>query len=189
MARSQSSEQSSTTAAASKAASCDPDPSAAEASALFDAHLQAELAADLDATMATMVAEPHLLNLGSGMGGEGHDEVRRFYAEQLIGQFFPPDAEFVPISRTIDGERLVDEVVINFTHTQAIEHFLPGVAPTGRRATVAVAVIVGLQHGKVSYEHIYWDQAGLLVQLGLLDGRDLPIDHTTAERLLKMVGR
>ena len=81
------------------------------------------------------------------MGGEGHDEVRRFDAEQLIGKVFPPDAELVPISRTIDGERLVDEVVINFTHTQAIEHFLPGVAPTGRRATVAVAVIVGLQHG------------------------------------------
>ena len=88
------------------------------ASTLFDAHMQAELAADLDATMETMVENPHLINLGSGSGGVGQEGVRRFYAEQLIGQFFPPDAEFVPISRTIDGERLVDEVIIKFTHTQ-----------------------------------------------------------------------
>jgi len=188
MVSSKSSEQSPTTAAASTPAPSASTGSAAEHSALFDAHLQAELAADLDTTMATMAPEPHLLNLGSGMGGYGYAEVRRFYAEQLIGQFFPPDAEFVPVSRTIDGERLVDEVVIHFTHTQAIEHFLPGVAPTGRSATVAVVVIVGLQHGKVSYEHIYWDQAGLLVQLGLLDDRDLPIDPTSPARLLQMVG-
>ena len=161
---------------------------AGAASALFDAHMQAELDGDLDSTMATMVPEPHLLNLGSGTGGQGHGEVRRFYAEKLIGQFFPPDAEFLPISRTIDGERLVDEVVIHFTHTKAIDHFLPGVPPTGREAKVAVVVIVGLQDGRVSYEHIYWDQAGLLVQLGLLDGSNLPIDPTTPERLLTMVG-
>ena len=67
------------------------------ASELFDAHMQAELAADLDATMETMVANPHLINLGSGSGGVGQEGVRKFYAEQLIGQFFPPDAEFVPI--------------------------------------------------------------------------------------------
>ncbi len=158
------------------------------ASALFDAHMQAELAADLDATMATMVPEPHLLNLGSGTGGFGHKQVRRFYAERLIGQFFPPDAVFTPVSRTIDGERLVDEVVIDFTHTHTIDHLLPGVSPTGRRAKMAVVVIVGLQDGKVSYEHIYWDQAGLLVQLGLLDGDTLPIAPTSPERLLKMVG-
>ena len=158
------------------------------ASALFDAHMQAELIGDLDATMATMVPEPHLLNLGSGTGGLGHAEVRRFYAEELIGQFFPPDAKFIPISRTVDEERLVDEVVIHFTHTKAINHFLPGVAPTGREAKVAVVVIVGLQNGKVSYEHIYWDQAGLLVQLGLLDDSNLPIAPTTPEQLLGMVG-
>ena len=150
--------------------------------------MQAELIGDLDATMATMVPEPHLLNLGSGTGGLGHAEVRRFYAEELISQFFPPDAKFIPISRTVDEERLVDEVVIHFTHTKAIDHFLPGIPPTGREAKVAVVVIVGLQDGRVSYEHIYWDQAGLLVQLGLLDGSNLPIDPTTPERLLTMVG-
>ncbi|MDA9761846.1 ester cyclase [Desulfobacterales bacterium] len=158
------------------------------ASQLFDAHMQAELAADLEATMETMVANPHLINLGSGSGGVGKESVRKFYAEQLIGQFFPPDAEFVPISRTIDGERLVDEVVIKFTHTQKIEHLLPNVEPTGRKVTMAVVVIVGLQGDKVSYEHIYWDQAGLLVQLGLLNPKGLPIDPTAPKRLLAAMG-
>ena len=126
------------------------------ASALFDAHMQAELVGDLDATMATMGPEPHLLNLGSGTGGLGHAEVRRFYAEELIGQFFPPDAKFIPISRTVDEERLVDEVVIHFTHTKTINHFLPGVAPTGREAKVAMVmvVIVGLQNGEELRTHL-----------------------------------
>jgi len=146
--------------------------------------MQAELEADLESTMATMNETPHLLNLGSGCGGQGLDAVRRFYSEKLIGQFFPPDAEFLPISRTIVGERLVDEVVIRFTHTHAISHLLPGVAPTGRQVSLAVVVIVGLSNDKVSYEHIYWDQAGLLAQLGLLDPTGLPIAPNTAETLL-----
>lgn len=159
-----------------------------QVSALFDAHMQAELAADLDATMETMVDSPHLLNLGSGTGGVGLEGVRRFYSEQLIGQFFPKDVEFIPISRTLDGERLVDEVVIKFTHTQRIQHLLPDVEPTGREVTMAVVVIVGFREGKVSYEHIYWDQAGLLVQLGLLNPHALPIDPTAPKRLLESTG-
>ena len=151
--------------------------------------MQAELNADLEATMATMVADPHLLNLASGTGGVGHDGVRQFYASQLIGQFFPADVEFIPISRTVDGERLVDELVIRFTHTEPIGHLLPGVAPTGRRVEMALVVIVGVRDGKVAYEHIYWDQAGLLVQLGLLDPTGLPIGIDTAARLLAATGR
>ena len=158
------------------------------ASELFDAHMQAELSADLNATMETMVANPHLINLGSGLCGFDQEGVRKFYAEQLIGQFFPPDAEFVPISRTIDGERLVDEVVIKFTHTRKIGWLLPSVEPTGRKVTIAVVVIVGLQDEKVSYEHIYWDQAGLLVQLGLLNPQGLPIDPTAPKLLLEATG-
>ena len=151
--------------------------------------MQAELNGDLDATMATMVADPHLINLASGTGGQGAEGVREFYATQLIGQFFPPDVEFIPISRTVDGERLVDELVIRFTHTTAIGHLLPGVAPTGRRVEMALVVIVGVREGKVAYEHIYWDQAGLLVQLGLLDPSGLPIGLDTASRLLAATGK
>ena len=157
--------------------------------ALFESHMQAELKADLAATLATMVAEPHLLNLGSGTGGTGHEGVKEFYATRLIGQFFPPDVEFIPISRTVDGERLVDELVIRFTHTETIGHLLPGVAPTGRRVEMALVVIVGVSEGKVAYEHIYWDQAGLLAQLGLLDPAGLPIASDTAAQLLAFTGK
>ncbi len=151
--------------------------------------MQAELNADLASTLATMVAEPHLLNLGSGTGGKGRAGVEEFYATRLIGQFFPPDVEFIPISRTEDGERLVDEMVIRFTHTETIGHLLPGVAPTGRRVEMALVVIVGVSDGKVAYEHIYWDQAGLLAQLGLLDPAGLPIASDTATQLLAFTGK
>ena len=161
----------------------------ADPAAVFDTHLQAELHADLAGTLATMVAEPHLLNLGSGTGGQGAAGVREFYATKLIGQFFPPDVEFIPISSTTDGERLVDEMVIRFTHTEAMNHLLPGVAATGRRVEMALVVIVGIEDGKVAYEHIYWDQAGLLAQLGLLDPAGLPVDPTVAGRLLAFTGK
>lgn len=166
---------------------------AADAASLFAAHMQAEIDADLEATMATMVGDPHLINLGSGTGGQGADGVREFYATRLIGQFFPPDVEFIPISRTVasaaDGDRLVDELVIRFTHTQPIGHLLPGVAATGRRVEMALVVIVGVRDGRVAYEHIYWDQAGLLAQLGLLDPSGLPIATDAAARLLAFTGR
>jgi carboxymethylenebutenolidase len=162
---------------------------ASPAAALFEAHMQAEINADLETTLATMVDEPHLLNLGSGTGGQGAEGVRTFYATRLIGQFFPPDVEFIPISRTVDEDRLVDELVIRFTHTEAIGHLLPGVAPTGRRVEMALVVIVGVRDGKVAYEHIYWDQAGLLAQLGLIDPAGLPIAPHTAAQLLAFTGQ
>ena len=151
--------------------------------------MQAELNSDLAGTMATMVDDPHLLNLASGTGGQGADGVATFYATQLIGQFFPPDVEFISISRTVDGERLVDELVIRFTHTETIGHLLPGVAATGRAVEMALVVIVGVRDGKVAYEHIYLDQAGLLAQLGLLDPAGLPIVTDTARRLLAYTGK
>ena len=35
---------------------------------------------------------------------------------------------------------------------------------------MAVAVVVGFKDGKISHEHIHWDQVGVLVQIGLVDG-------------------
>jgi carboxymethylenebutenolidase len=142
---------------------------------LFAQHMGAELAGDLETTMATMTDNPHLINVPSMVGGSGREGVRAFYADHLIGKFFPPDVEFTDVSRTIGDGRLVDELVISFTHSQEIEWMLPGVAPTGRPVTVAFVVIVGVADGKIAYEHIYWDQATVLVQLGLLDPAGLPV--------------
>jgi carboxymethylenebutenolidase len=142
---------------------------------LFGQHMDDEMAGDLELTLATMTDEPHLVNVPTMIGGVGREGVRSFYANRLIGKFFPPDVEFTEVSRTIGDDRLVDELVISFTHTQEIEWMLPGVAPTGRPISVAFVVVVGIAGGKIAYEHIYWDQATVLVQLGLIEQGRLPV--------------
>jgi carboxymethylenebutenolidase len=137
--------------------------------------MEAEVAGNLDLTLATMSPDPHIVNVPTMIGGQGPTGVRQFYKNRLIGQFFPPDVKFELISRTYSSERLVDEYIISFTHTATIDWMLPGVAPTGKFAEVVFVVIVGLEGDKVSYEHIHWDQANLLVQIGLLDPKGLPL--------------
>jgi len=156
-----------------------------EMDAAFGEHMDAELGGDLDRTMATMTANPHLVNVPTMVGGQGPDGVRTFYANRLIGQFFPPDVKFETVSRTYGRERLVDELIISFTHTTEMDHLLPGVKPTGKYAEVAFVVIVGFEDGKVSYEHIHWDQANLLVQLGLIDPEGLPLTGAGAAAKLR----
>ncbi len=152
---------------------------------IFNRHMEAELAGDLDGTMATMTRTPHLVNIPTMVGGQGHDGVRQFYSRRLIGQFFPPDVKFETVSRTETADRLVDEMIISFTHTIEMDHILPGVKPTGKFAEVAFVVIVGIEDGKVSYEHIHWDQANLLVQLGLIDPKGLPLTGAGAVAKLR----
>jgi carboxymethylenebutenolidase len=88
------------------------------------------------------------------------------------------------VSRTCDAERVVDEMLMTFTHDRVIDAFLPGVAPTGRLVKLPVVAVVGFVDGKVDYEHVYWDQASLLVQVGLLGRDGLPVTGAEqAERL------
>ena len=153
---------------------------------LFNRHVKAELDGDLETTMATMTDDPHLHNVPVPMGGVGRAGVREFYRDHLVGRFFPPDVKMRPVSRTVGSDQIVDELVISFTHTTVIDWMLPGVAPTGKKVEAAFAVIVGFKHGKISHEHIYWDQASVLVQLGLLDPARLPVSGAeSARKLLK----
>lgn len=156
--------------------------------AVFNAHMDAEVAGDLDKTLATMAPNPHLVNVPTMVGGQGPEGVRTFYAKRLIGQFFPPDVKFESVSRTYSEERLVDELIISFTHTTAIDWMLPGVKPTGKRVETVFVVIVGIDAGKVSYEHILWDQANVLVQIGLLDPQGLPVTGAGAAAKLRNPG-
>ena len=142
---------------------------------LFQRHVQAELDGDIETTMATMTDSPHLTNVPLITGGVGRKGVRDFYANHLVGKFFPPDVEMINVSRTIGEDQIVDELVIRFTHTMVIEWMLPGVAPTGKKVEAAFAVIVKFKNGKIAHEHIYWDQASVLVQLGLLNPKGLPV--------------
>lgn len=143
--------------------------------ALFQKHVDAELAGDLEVTMATMTDDPHLINVAVNVGGFGREGVRAFYRDRLVGKFFPPDVTMTNVSRTVGSDQLVEEVAISFTHTKPIEWLLPGVPPTGRKVEMVVVVVVGFKDGKISHEHIYWDQAGVLVQVGLLDPAGLPV--------------
>ena len=143
--------------------------------ALFEKHVAAELNGDLALTMATMTDDPHLINLPTAHGGVGREAVHAFYRDFLVGKFFPADVEMTSVSRTVNADRIVDEMIISFTHTQEIPWMLPGVAPTGKPVVAAFVVIVGVKGGKVDYEHIYWDQASVLVQIGLLNPAGLPV--------------
>ena len=149
---------------------------------LFQKHVGAELAGDLDTTMATMTDDPHLHNVPTMIGGVGRDGVRAFYRDHLVGKFFPPDVKMTNVSSTVGHDQIVDELVITFTHTTPIDWFLPGVPPTGKRVEIAVVVIAGVKDGKISHEHIYWDQASVLVQIGLLDPKGLPVSGAESAR-------
>lgn len=152
---------------------------------IFNAHMEAELSGDLDQTLATMSPNPHLVIVPTMVGGQGAQSVRIFYAKRLIGQFFPPDVMFETVSRTYSEDRLIDELIISFTHTSKIDWMLPGVEPTGKRVEVVFVVIVGIEGDKVSYEHILWDQASVLVQIGLLDPTGLPVTGAGAAAKLR----
>jgi carboxymethylenebutenolidase len=86
------------------------------------------------------------------------------------------------LSRTVGTDQIVEELAISFTHTTPIDWLLPGVAPTGKPVELVVVVIVGFKDGKISHEHIYWDQASVLVQIGLLDPKGLPVSGAEVAR-------
>lgn len=150
--------------------------------ALFERHVGAELEGELETTMNTMSADPYLNHVPTMQGGTGKEGVRVFYRDHLVGKFFPPDVEMIGVSRTVGETRIVDEIYISFTHTAAIDWLLPGIAPTGKKVEMVVAVIVGFDGDKIAYEHIYWDQASILAQVGLLDPKGLPITGAESAR-------
>jgi carboxymethylenebutenolidase len=150
-------------------------PAPHDLAALWEAHCRHEFETrDVDATMATMVAAPYVNHVPTMTGGVGHDELKRFYKYHFIGGT-PPDTTLVPVSRTVGTNQLVDEMLFSFTHTSEVDWMLPGIKPTGRRVEIPLVAIVRFEDGKVAHEHIYWDQASVLVQVGLLDPEGLPV--------------
>ena len=149
---------------------------------LFQKHVGAELNGDLATTMDTMTDSPHLNHVPTMAGGVGRDGVHAFYRDHLVGKFFPPDVKMDNLSRTVGTDQIVEELAISFTHTTAIDWLLPGVAPTGKPVELVVVVIVGFKDGKISHEHIYWDQASVLVQICLLDPKGLPVSGAEVAR-------
>ena len=143
--------------------------------ALWEAHCRYEFEThDVDATMATMIDAPYVNNVPTMTGGVGHDQVKRFYKYHFIDAN-AADTQITPISRTVGVDQIVDELLFSFTHSGELDWMLPGVAPTGRKVEIPLVAIVRFQDGKIAHEHIYWDQASVLVQIGKLDPKGLPV--------------
>ena len=124
--------------------------------------------------MATMVAQPYVNHVPVMTGGVGYAELHRFYKNHFIPKT-PKDTRLVPVSRTVGADRVIDEMLFCFTHDEEIDWMLPGVAPTGKYVEIPLVAIVNFRGDKLYHEHIYWDQASVLVQIGLLDPAGLPV--------------
>jgi carboxymethylenebutenolidase len=161
------------------------DGSGSQLSAVWEDHLKYEFVTrDTESTLKTMVDDAYVNHVPVLTGGIGQNELRKFYSQYFIPQM-PPDTAITPISRTVGVDRLVDEMIFEFTHTIEMDWMLPGIAPTGKHVKVPLVVIVHFREGKLKHEHIYWDQASVLVQLGLLDATNLPVAGVeSAEKVL-----
>ena len=152
---------------------------------LWESHCEYEFAVrDAGKTMQTMVAEPYVNHVPTMTGGVGFADLRRFYEHHFISRL-PKDTKIVPISRTIGADRLVEELLFCFTHDTEIDFLLPGIPPTGKHVEIPMVAIVRFRGNKLYNEHIYWDQATVLVQVGLLDPKTLPVAGIeTAKKVL-----
>jgi len=151
---------------------------------VFDAHVKHEFVDhDVNATMQTMVQEPYLLHVATLTGGTGGKQVRHFYEKYFVGKW-PADTTVFKVSRTEGKDQVVDELVLRFTHDVVLAFMLPGVPPTGKQIELPVVVVMRFENGKIAHEHIYWDQASLLVQAGLLDPKTLPVVGVDQARTL-----
>lgn len=156
-------------------------------SQLWEEHTSHEFVTrDTEATLETMVDDAYVNHVPVMTGGAGKDALRVFYSRDFIPSM-PPDTTLTPISRTVGENQLVDEMIFSFTHTQEMPWMLPGVPPTNRRVEVPLVAIVQFREGKLAHEHIYWDQASVLKQIGLLTDATLPV--CGAETARKVKGR
>lgn len=143
--------------------------------AIWEEHMRCEFELkDVDATMATMVKEPFVNHIPTMTGGIGYDQVYHFYKFHFIGKM-PDDVIVRSVSRTVGENKLVDEIIVSFTHDREIDFMAPGIKPTGKFIELPHVAIIYFRDNKLHGEHIYWDQASLLVQLGLLDSNQFPV--------------
>lgn len=153
-------------------------------SELWERHVACEFAAhDVDATMRTMVPQPYVNHVPTLTGGVGYRDLRHFYATHFIPRL-PPDTKVVPVTRTLGADRVIDEFVLCFTHDREVDFIAPGIAPTGKYVEVPHVAVVEFRGDKIAHEHIHWDHASLLKQLGVLDANGLPVAGIEGARKL-----
>ena len=141
---------------------------------VWEEHLRAEFEArSVDETLATMVANPRVHLAPVMLGGSGKEEVSEFY-QRFMAQI-PKDSEILPVSRTVGQGRVVEEIIFRFTHDIRMDWMVPGIPPTGKRVEISLLIVIQFDGDKMVHEHLYWDQASVLVQLGVLEPGRLPV--------------
>jgi carboxymethylenebutenolidase len=141
---------------------------AQELEILWAEHLDGEFVTkDVEATLATMVEDASVNHMPVNTGGRGKDQLRVFYRDDFIPSW-PDDLQMTPVNRVVGQSQLVDELRLRFTHTRQMNWFLPGVPPTNRVVDIDLVVVVQFRGDKLACERIYWDQATVLRQVGLL---------------------
>ncbi|KAK5261665.1 hypothetical protein LTR40_001828 [Exophiala xenobiotica] len=126
-------------------------------------------------TMGTMVQEPYVNHVPTMTGGIGREKLTWFYQHNFIHNN-PDDTELQLVSRTVGIDRVVDEFIFKFTHDRQMDWMIPGIPPTRRRVEVPFTAVVCIRGDRLYHEHISWDQASVLVQLGLMP-EYLPYPH------------
>ncbi|KAE8147217.1 hypothetical protein BDV25DRAFT_142973 [Aspergillus avenaceus] len=122
---------------------------------------------------AELEEEPVVNCVPSSVGGTNPAQITNFY----VSQFFPagpPSQSIRLLSRTIGTDRIIDELLLTFTHTEEIPWLLPNVPPTDKEVRVVIIMSASSIAGKLARQNIYWDQASVLVQIGLLDPNLVP---------------
>ena len=156
---------------------------------VWEKHMECEFGdKDVEGTMKTMVEEgngAYVNHIPVATGGYEIDAIKTFY-ETLFIPHMPADTTTQMVSRTVGNDQIVDEMIFKFTHDVEMPWMLPGVLPTNKSVEVPLVAVIGFQGGKVKFERIYWDQASVLVQLGLLDPTGLPVlGVQQAEKVVK----
>jgi len=150
--------------------------------ALFAEHIRHEFETrDVDATMATMIADPYVNHVATLAGGVGHDMLKRFYKYHFVDQN-SRERTSTTVSMTPGPDRVVLELVVRFRHDAVLDRYFPGIAPTGKMVELATLLVVKFRGDKVCHEHIYWDQGSALKQIGVLETGDLPVAGPEAAR-------
>lgn len=142
---------------------------------LWELHTELEFATkDATATVATMTPENYVNHVPVMTGGSGRDEMIEFYGKHFIPKM-PADTAIRLLARTLGKDRLIDEFVFSFTHDIEMDWMLPGIQPTHQKVEIPMVVAVQFEGDKIASERIYWDQASVLVQIGVLDPAGLPV--------------
>lgn len=137
-----------------------------------DALVSSTFSCDHKKTTPRLRDYAHVLHTPTLSGGIGSAQLSRFYANFFAP--LPPSFKSKLLSRTIGTDRVVDELYVSFRHTAPVPWMLPSIPPTQKPVEIVVVSIVCVRGGRLESEHVYWDQASVLAQVGLLDPAVVP---------------